>query len=389
MRYVATGCDSAFVELTCGMLGSLEEKGGVDDARIIVTAFGLTPDEKARMRLAAGVLGRSMRFLDVDRGSALIPTVPRFSFPLPMLGCLIAPKGVTEPGSRILILDSDIIINDSLVPLFELNLADHPVAAVKDMLVPSELHWRGRQWDETYFNTGVLLADVDRWNALDLGNRAMRWLAELPEKPHWPDQDALNAVVGADWLRLDRTWNFAYSGEERWFTAEEFGAAKIVHFPGVKPTEHRSHPAAPLYDRQIERLAAKARWGRPDAVGNTRDFIATTYEILLGREVEEPLLAFHRSASPASAVVRALIQSNEFREKAVKPLRCGERLAPNRWPGTPSVRQRLVAADRLPIASYTSAAVEKAPTWRSLLLALMQDEGFMAIAGEAPLAPAP
>lgn len=333
--YIATGCDSNFVGLTCAMLASLEEKGELPEAKIIVTAFGLSQEDKDDLRLAAGALGDQMRFLELGEDSALVPEVPKFDFPFPTIGCLVAPKGVNERRARMLMLDSDMIINASLRPLFELDLAGFAIGAVKNMLVERELHARGRVLDDDYFNTGTLLVDVDQWHAKDLGNAAMRWLAAQPDTPVWPDQDALNHVVGPNWLRLDRTWNFAYAGEDRQFFYEEFAAANIIHFSGAKPTEARNHPAVPFYDRQVERIRVRKAWGQPDAAPTDRHFLATSYEVLLGRELEEPMLVPQRIHLRPSEVIGNLVSSQEFKDQVIEPLRNGRRLASNRWPGHP------------------------------------------------------
>jgi hypothetical protein len=371
--FIGTQCDRKFVDLTCVMLSSVEDHGCVPEATIIIAAFGLTPEDEMRLRLSAGVMGRKMQFLPVTQESDLVPRLPAFDFPFPMLGCLVLPKAITVPGARLLMLDSDMIVNASLQPLFEMNLRGHPLAAVKDMLVESALHARGRQWDDNYFNTGLLLVDVDRWHAGALGDEAMRWLADQPHKPEWPDQDALNHVVKGDWLRLDRSWNFAYCGEPQQFSYEEYAAAHIVHFSGAKPTEARDHPAVPIYDRQEEKAAERIGWKRTDSNRVDRDFVASAYEILLGRPHESNFVIQHRLHHAALPILNGFLTSGEFREAAVEPLERGAPLPADRWPGQPSLRQRYWAADRLPLDPETRVRIETADSWRELLQILLDD----------------
>lgn len=383
--FIGTGCDSKFVDLTCAMLASIDDRGDVPDATIIVSAFDLTAQDRGRLRLSAGRMGANMRFLPVSPGSALVPAVPAFDFPFPMLGCLVAPKGVDVAGARMLLLDSDMIINASLRPLFEIDLEGHPMAAVKDMLVESELHARGRRYDPDYFNTGLLLIDIDMWNSRDIGDRAMRRLAAYPEKPEWPDQDALNDIIRGDWLRLDRRWNFAYCGEDRQWTYEEYSAAYIVHFSGAKPTECRDHPAVPLYDRQADRVMAQRGWGRIDDRRVDRTFLAAAYEVLLGREPEGAHVIPPALVHPPSTVIAGFLTSPEFRQAVLDPLASGKGLPKDRFPGCPTMFHKYWTADHLPLLPATVERVEAAKSWDALLTILVADARMMTLVDIPPV----
>lgn len=259
--FVGCACDPPFVDLTCSMLSSLDDHGGVPDAGIILADFGLSDDDRRNLRASAGRMGRALRFVPLRRDSPLIAAFPGFDFPFPMLGRFVIPKLIDAPGARLLTIDSDMVVNASLRPLFLLDLAGHPFGAIRDPLSDDELRARGREPDPDYFNTGLLLIDVDLWSERGLSDRAMIRLAAYERKPEWPDQDALNDVAGSDWLRLPRSWNLFYAGDPRQFTLEEYSAAQIVHFAGCKPTEpqHRGHPAIPLYDHHRARAEFKQR----------------------------------------------------------------------------------------------------------------------------------
>lgn len=261
--FIGCACDPPFVDLTCTMLSSLEDNGDVPEADIIVADFDLSDEDRRQLRASAGCMGGAMRFSQVRRDSPLIPAFPQFDFPFPMLGRFVIPKLIDTPDARLLTLDSDMVVNGSLRPLFVRDMAGHPFGAIHDPLSEHELAVRGRKPDPDYFNTGLMLVDVDRWNERRLSDRAMMRLAEYDRKPEWPDQDALNEVADNDWLRLPRSWNLFYAGEPRQFTLEEYGAAQIVHFAGCKPSEeqNRGHPAIPLYDHHAARAEFKKRIG--------------------------------------------------------------------------------------------------------------------------------
>jgi lipopolysaccharide biosynthesis glycosyltransferase len=113
---------------------------------------------------------------------------------------------------RVIYLDSDIVVRDSLRPLWETELDGDLLAAVRDAgspfpVGPLGTDWRGLGLDPSapYFNTGMLLIPLGEWRREEVSERALALLRR--RQPRWGDQDGLNAVVGRRWVELPRRWN--------------------------------------------------------------------------------------------------------------------------------------------------------------------------------------
>lgn len=123
---------------------------------------------------------------------------------------LFFPLVVPASVSRILYLDMDTIAVNPLYELWQLDMKEHPVAAVYDNYVKTQpllgIHQEGE-----YFNSGVLLINVGRWNTLTISERAMAYLNDHPERIMFVDQCGLNAVLKGQWLKLPARFNFLYS----------------------------------------------------------------------------------------------------------------------------------------------------------------------------------
>jgi len=165
---------------------------------------------------------------------------------------------------RVIYLDVDLIVRGSLRELWDLDLGGNWAAAVTDIPhIDHEplLHRRvGFASAAEYFNSGVLLMDLDRFRQERVGERVLRFAAEHPEQVLLADQDPLNVVLGGHRLPLPLRWNVLspiYEGgiiaAEFPFTAQEAQRAReapaIVHFSGPwKPWHLRSrHPLRRLY----------------------------------------------------------------------------------------------------------------------------------------------
>lgn len=137
-------------------------------------------------------------------------------------------------GGRVLYLDGDTVALDDLVPLASQDLAHHPIGAVQDTMFLSWHHKaqardprRRRRYQKTlaawsssmasfradrYFNSGVLLIDYDRVDALGL-NAAMQDLDRLAGL-RLPDQDFLNDLFTGQVAWLEPRWNAQWGNIE-------------------------------------------------------------------------------------------------------------------------------------------------------------------------------
>lgn len=109
---------------------------------------------------------------------------------------------------KVLYLDCDLIVKKDISELWETNIDDCFVAAVEsveaqgrknDLLIPDGYH---------YFNSGVLLINVQKWREHHISSKVFEFIQTHPEKLVHPDQDALNAVLYDKWLPLHPKWNY-------------------------------------------------------------------------------------------------------------------------------------------------------------------------------------
>jgi lipopolysaccharide biosynthesis glycosyltransferase len=216
-----------------------------DDAcRIHVLHDGVS--HAARDRLSHSVRDSvELQWLDARELSdaAVLPTgKPRSMYFRLFLGALLPP-----PVERVVYLDADVLVRRSLRDLWEADLDGCVLGAVRDAYRPwmvrnTTFHWRTEQVppDAPFFNTGVLLVDLEQWRRDDLGARA---LAVLADSATMFDQCALNVLMVGGFAALHPRWNlqtyhlvgddclaFAAEGRDRLDAAVRDPA--VVHFTG-------------------------------------------------------------------------------------------------------------------------------------------------------------
>lgn len=106
--------------------------------------------------------------------------------------------GISKIGlssGRLLYLDCDTLIFQSLDSLFEEELNDACIAGVLDVVPQKYKDKIGIGWEDTYINSGVLLVDLQKWNEVQVDEKLKDFFASIQRSYRYPDQDILNIVL--------------------------------------------------------------------------------------------------------------------------------------------------------------------------------------------------
>jgi lipopolysaccharide biosynthesis glycosyltransferase len=159
--------------------------------------------------------------------------------PIPTYFRFILPKVVN--ADRVLYLDSDIVCLKSIMPLVELDLEDNITATVTDIRYTATTRSKALH-TARYFNAGVLLIDVKKWNNNKISEQALEMLFETPDHFDFLDQDALNVLLDGKSKFLSKNWNYIFSEKTRNGSHD----AILLHFAA------NPKPWTALYDQQIK-----------------------------------------------------------------------------------------------------------------------------------------
>jgi len=187
-------------------------------ARIYVLEDGLDDEIRERIRRVAKHPGVpvSLHYIAApvrERGARLMSHVSRTTYARLHIGALL-------PGdlSRVIYLDSDVLVLSDLASLWAADMSSHALLAVRDCSIPDVLSAESGQVSATlsvsgvppnapYFNSGLLLLDLQSWRQRELGGKAMAYLAANNDELRYADQTALNVAANDACGELDVRWN--------------------------------------------------------------------------------------------------------------------------------------------------------------------------------------
>ncbi len=157
------------------------------------------------------------------------------AFPVTAYLRLLAAYIVPKDASKLIYLDVDTIVRTDISILWHTDIEGHVIGAVQDICKTVGCEWAGipnyrelgLDGTAKYFNSGVMIIDVERWKQEDLTNRVFKDLNNNIEHINFADQYGLNVTLYKQWFEIDPRWN-CYSV----FTMPD---PFLIHFLDIKP----------------------------------------------------------------------------------------------------------------------------------------------------------
>lgn len=111
---------------------------------------------------------------------------------------------------RIFFIDADVVLKKDPAMIYDIDLSNKILAAVQVtyMKFPKVLRDALRlEKPEDYFNSGVMIINVEKWHKVDITNKAFKFALENGHLSKTMDQDAINHAVKGDKVSISPLWN--------------------------------------------------------------------------------------------------------------------------------------------------------------------------------------
>lgn len=182
---------------------------------------------------------------------------------------LVLDRVLPNELKKIIYLDCDLLVLGNIAELWDIDLKNSVAAAVVNLSdKPAKEIKEVKFLSSDYFNSGVLVINMDRWREEDVSNKVFKSVVKNNLIFNYLDQSSLNLVLHKHWLKLPVKWNmesdiYAYKNskkEHRFHTADSINNALnspgIIHFTGPKKPWHyySFHPYKLYYKNLFNRV---------------------------------------------------------------------------------------------------------------------------------------
>ncbi len=246
---VVFASDNNYAEVVgVALISLLEHHRDVSDMHIYILENQISSENKKRIN---GIFekytceGSFIPLPDLNRLAGIEIDAQRWS--LSTFSRLFMGSLLPDYVDRVIYLDCDILVLDSLKELWETPLLGNLAGGVADCISNGHKANIGLKGTDIYINAGVLLLDLKRWRTGGYENKCVQYISQRKGKIPYVDQGVLNHVLNGKILQIPPRYNlyaalydFSYENLIRYrkpnffYTKEEIQTAKehaaVVHF---------------------------------------------------------------------------------------------------------------------------------------------------------------
>lgn len=264
--HVACNIDSNYVRHCAVTLTSLFENNRSEHFVIHILAGNLTASEQDVLVRLGQRYHNEVYFYTPASHLLEGLTIRKFSKRISMATyyrCLLSDI-LPDDVSKVLYLDCDIVVLGSIRAFWDMPLDGVGVAAVEDIgcKEPRRYEILHYPMEDSYFNAGVLLVNLDYWREHDVPRACIEYFHAYPERILFNDQDLLNSILHENKLLVDLCWNVQdgfyrnpsrMTDEWRGKFSDVLKHPVILHYTNRKPWEYDSqHPLRAEYVRYLD-----------------------------------------------------------------------------------------------------------------------------------------
>lgn len=250
-----------------------ENNRTIDRFHVYVIDDSIADDNKAKMRAVAEQYGHDLFFLDLSEGIRILEEmkIPKYRNSYTTYLKLFTFNLLPDTVKRIFFIDSDSVVVGDLGELIDLDMQGCVIGAVRDGISQPWKVALGYDSNDSWFNMGVMLVDVDAWKADGAQDKV---IAQLQKRKAYfaVDQDILNITQHGRIMTLHPRYNatphhyvydevsfqraFPQGGFYDVRTMKEAQERPVIRhferFVGMSPWHKNSvHPYTPLFDQYL------------------------------------------------------------------------------------------------------------------------------------------
>ncbi len=164
---------------------------------VFILDNGISDDNKEKLNDVAGQYGRELVFIPVTEylGKLKLNMGAR-KISVVSYARLFLSSIVPDTCDRLIYLDCDVIVNDSLLPMWQTELDNALIAGVQDTVDKFFLDKIRLPHKSRYINAGVLLLNLELWRKEKLEQTFMTYIDEMDGNVPHHDQGVINHTSG-------------------------------------------------------------------------------------------------------------------------------------------------------------------------------------------------
>ncbi|ADY51602.1 glycosyl transferase family 8 [Pseudopedobacter saltans DSM 12145] len=233
---LVVACDNHYLIMLSALLKSIElNHTRPEHIDVWIIDDDVTKANKAKLEKS---LAADFMTINWINGKSVIPQgmslpLDKNTYPLNIFMRLFIPYFLPATVKKALYLDVDMLVLTDISELWNTDIGDNIAGAVTDSICKTvnvgikNYKDLGLDGSENYFNSGLLLMDLEKWVKNNVSQKVITCVNENRDFATFSDQYGLNVVLHKQWAHIDPLWNYYSNGD--------YPKPHLIHFFHRKP----------------------------------------------------------------------------------------------------------------------------------------------------------
>lgn len=204
---IALASDNNYAQhLGITIISILENSGNPENVNFHILENGINQENIENIKSIAKKYNCKLSFYKIDQSQTQnFPEIDYLTKAAYLR--LFLPNIIPQEINKILYLDCDLVVLKDIRYLYEIDLKNKPLAAVKDVKSQEIIRIYFYHGLKSYFNSGVMLIDLGVWRKQNVTEKSIEFINKHAKELTTADQDVLNCLFKDDWLELPKIYN--------------------------------------------------------------------------------------------------------------------------------------------------------------------------------------
>ncbi len=213
---IACATDNNFAPYCGIMLTSLFENNKDHSFTVFILTKELSKENTDKLNKLASLYQQTITMIELDSNTFTACPIKEDD-PVSIVAYyrLALPFVLPTDIHKVLYLDVDMIVNKQIDNLYSIDINGVALTACVDLNIDEVTLTKVGVPKEQYFNSGVLLINVDFWRRNHIAEKCFDFIKNHPNLITYWDQDALNATLHNAIPFMDITYNFLTTNLEK------------------------------------------------------------------------------------------------------------------------------------------------------------------------------
>lgn len=207
MNIVYSSDENYVQHMAVSMLSLYKTNSSVTDLNVFIISNDITNESKAKVDQLAQEQERSVCWIDFAPYKKQLSLDMEWPISISSYARLFLAQMLPDSCERVIYLDCDTVVNDSLEALWNTDMNGCAVAGVKDLVTADFKKRIGLNVDDVYINAGVMLVDLKCWRNNAILSKFIDFINKRKGRVTHHDQGVVNGTLKGSIYVLSPRYN--------------------------------------------------------------------------------------------------------------------------------------------------------------------------------------